>query len=83
MRTSLNRRTFLRGTGVAIALPMLEAMIPVGRADAIGARGALPEGSGGTGRDKHPGSRDRHDRETVRIGRSWDNRERSSLIAVV
>lgn len=32
MRTPLNRRTFLRGTGVAVALPMLEAMIPVGRA---------------------------------------------------
>jgi hypothetical protein len=32
MRTPLNRRTFLRGTGVAIALPMLEAMIPGGRA---------------------------------------------------
>lgn len=32
MRTSLNRRTLLRGTGVAIALPMLEAMIPLGRA---------------------------------------------------
>jgi len=32
MRTPLNRRSFLRGTGVAIALPMIEAMSPVGRA---------------------------------------------------
>ena len=32
MKTSLNRRALLRGTGVAIALPMLEAMIPLGRA---------------------------------------------------
>ena len=32
MRTPLNRRTFLRGSGVALALPMLEAMIPVARA---------------------------------------------------
>jgi hypothetical protein len=32
MRTPLDRRTFLRGTGVAIALPMLEAMTPLGRA---------------------------------------------------
>jgi hypothetical protein len=31
MRTPLKRRTFLRGAGVAIALPMLEAMTPVGR----------------------------------------------------
>ena len=35
MRTPLNRRTFLRGSGVAMALPMLEAMAPVGRAAAI------------------------------------------------
>jgi hypothetical protein len=27
----LNRRTFLRGTGVAMALPVLEAMLPIGR----------------------------------------------------
>lgn len=32
MRTPLDRRTFLRGTGVAMALPMLEAMIPTARA---------------------------------------------------
>ena len=32
MRTPLNRRTMLRGAGVAIALPMLEAMAPIGRA---------------------------------------------------
>jgi hypothetical protein len=32
MRTPLERRTFLKGAGVAIALPMLEAMSPVGRA---------------------------------------------------
>ena len=32
MRTALKRRTFLRSAGVAIALPMLEAMTPVGRA---------------------------------------------------
>ena len=32
MRKMLNRRTLLRGTGVAMSLPMLEAMIPVGRA---------------------------------------------------
>ena len=31
MRTPLDRRTFLRGSGVAIALPVLEAMTPVGR----------------------------------------------------
>ena len=34
MRTPLNRRTFLRGSGVAMALPMLEAMIPRARAAA-------------------------------------------------
>lgn len=34
MRTPLDRRTFLRGSGVALALPMLEAMTPVGRASA-------------------------------------------------
>ena len=32
MRTPLDRRSFLRGAGVAVALPMLEAMAPVGRA---------------------------------------------------
>ncbi|MEO1836785.1 MAG: DUF1552 domain-containing protein, partial [Akkermansiaceae bacterium] len=32
MRPPLNRRTFLRGAGVAVALPMLEAMIPNVRA---------------------------------------------------
>ncbi len=32
MHTALSRRTMLRGAGVAIALPMLEAMRPVGRA---------------------------------------------------
>lgn len=32
MWTPLKRRTFLRGAGVAIALPMLEAMTPRGRA---------------------------------------------------
>ena len=32
MRKMLNRRTLLRGTGVAMSLPMLEAMIPIGRA---------------------------------------------------
>ncbi|MCP3692320.1 MAG: DUF1552 domain-containing protein, partial [Planctomycetaceae bacterium] len=32
MRTPLNRRTFLRGSGVALALPMLEAMTPTARA---------------------------------------------------
>lgn len=34
MRTPLPRRSFLTGSGVAIALPMLEAMAPVGRAAA-------------------------------------------------
>jgi len=34
MRTPLARRTFLRGSGVALALPMLEAMAPIGRAAA-------------------------------------------------
>jgi hypothetical protein len=34
MRTPLNRRTFLRGSGVALALPMLEAMSPPVRAAA-------------------------------------------------
>ena len=34
MRKPLDRRTFLRGAGVAMALPMLEAMAPVGRAAA-------------------------------------------------
>ena len=34
MRTPLPRRTILTGAGVAIALPMLEAMTPVGRAAA-------------------------------------------------
>ncbi len=33
MKTPLKRRTFLRGSGVAIALPMLEAMAPEARAD--------------------------------------------------
>ncbi|MFT5109863.1 MAG: hypothetical protein ACI8XO_005142 [Verrucomicrobiales bacterium] len=32
MRSPLDRRHFLKGAGVAIALPMLEAMAPVGRA---------------------------------------------------
>ena len=32
MRKMLNRRTLLRGTGVAMSLPLLEAMIPAGRA---------------------------------------------------
>ena len=32
MRSPLNRRTFLRGSGVAMALPMLEAMMPTARA---------------------------------------------------
>jgi uncharacterized protein DUF1552 len=32
-RSPLSRRTFLRGTGVALALPMLEAMLPAGTGD--------------------------------------------------
>ncbi|MEK6239746.1 MAG: DUF1552 domain-containing protein, partial [Planctomycetales bacterium] len=32
MRIPLKRRSFLQGAGVAIALPMLEAMTPLGRA---------------------------------------------------
>ncbi len=36
---TLSRRTFLRGTGVAMALPFLEAMVPSG----IRAKGALTE----------------------------------------
>ena len=36
MQTRLNRRTFLRGSGVALALPMLEAMSPRGRAASEG-----------------------------------------------
>lgn len=32
MEARLNRRTFLRGSGVMMALPMLEAMAPAGRA---------------------------------------------------
>ena len=40
MRTPLNRRTFLRGSGVALALPMLEAMAPTARA-ATQARGSV------------------------------------------
>ena len=32
MRTSLNRRNFLRAGGVAIALPMMESLSPVARA---------------------------------------------------
>ncbi|MFT5497858.1 MAG: hypothetical protein ACI9TH_003265 [Kiritimatiellia bacterium] len=38
MRSPLNRRTFLRSSGVAMALPMLEAMTPVGRAAAAAKR---------------------------------------------
>lgn len=38
MQTGLNRRTFLRGSGVALALPMLEAMNPRCRAATTGAR---------------------------------------------
>lgn len=34
MRTPLNRRRFLKGAGVAIALPMLQAMVPAARAAA-------------------------------------------------
>ncbi len=30
-RTALSRRTFLRGAGVALALPLLESMLPVGQ----------------------------------------------------
>ena len=32
MRRTLDRRTLLRGSGVAMSLPLLEAMIPVGHA---------------------------------------------------
>ena len=32
MKSPLSRRTFLRGSGVAMALPMLEAMVPTARA---------------------------------------------------
>jgi hypothetical protein len=38
-RMHLDRRTFLRGMGTAIALPWLEAMIPAGRALAAGVGG--------------------------------------------
>ncbi len=34
MRTTLNRRTFLRASGVAVGLPFLEAMIPASAAEA-------------------------------------------------
>lgn len=42
MRNPIDRRTFLRGTGVAMALPFLEAMGPMSRA----AVGAASESSG-------------------------------------
>ena len=38
MTKSLDRRYFLKGAGVAIALPMLEAMVPEGRAATTAAR---------------------------------------------
>ena len=38
MTKSLDRRFFLKGAGVAIALPMLEAMVPEGRAATTAAR---------------------------------------------
>src|SRR6185312_15568820 len=40
MGRTLLRRTFLRGSGVAMALPLLDAMLPV--RSARGAAGALP-----------------------------------------
>ena len=42
MRKQLSRRTVLRAAGVSIALPMLEAMAPVGQAAAAGYRGRRP-----------------------------------------
>jgi len=38
MRIPLTRRTLLKGSGVAIGLPMLEAMAPKAHADAVGKR---------------------------------------------
>ena len=37
---SLHRRTFLRGTGVAVALPFLDAMVPAGRAATASSSGS-------------------------------------------
>jgi hypothetical protein len=43
VNSSLSRRTFLRGTGITIALPFLEAMLPVfGTASARAAQVAVP-----------------------------------------
>ena len=40
-RKHLSRRTFLRGTGVSLALPLLESMVPAGRA--LAATAAAPK----------------------------------------
>ena len=42
----LSRRTFLRGAGVALGLPLLEAMLPA-RAAAAGPEGGRGAGAGG------------------------------------
>jgi hypothetical protein len=42
MRKPLERRTFLKGAGVAIALPMLQAMAPVSRTAIAAAKSAKP-----------------------------------------
>src|SRR5262249_14314742 len=41
-RSPLNRRTFLRSAGVGIGLPLLDAMIPAGRAAERKAKGSSP-----------------------------------------
>jgi hypothetical protein len=42
MRKPLDRRTMLKGAGVAIAMPMLEAMLPMGQAAFAKAKAAKP-----------------------------------------
>ncbi len=44
-RRSLSRRTLLRGAGAALALPLLDAMIPAGRSRAAGAAAPLRFGA--------------------------------------
>ena len=41
-RSPLNRRTFLRSAGVCIGLPLLDAMMPAGRAAGRKAEGSIP-----------------------------------------
>ena len=65
-RKHINRRTLLRGAGTALALPLLDAMIPAFTAQAKTAANTPPRFFGGQQRQLTPNPEDKGNADTIR-----------------